>query len=520
MIDAGERGAAAAPTARSVPRGGRVPPLPVAPAPQPGLPAGFHLRLADGAWLDAGGRAVLGGDPFRIVRLGAPAAAILRRWLDGQAVGPGATDRALARRLVERNLALPLPPSAAVPPVTVVVPVRDRPAQLRRLLAALAQTDGVVRTVVVDDASVDPGPVAAAADAHGAELVRRPERGRAAAARNSGLAAVDTPLVAFVDSDCVPRPGWLSPLAAHLADPRVALAAPRITALRTGAQPVARYEAHHAPLDRGPRPALVVPGGAVPFVPGAALLARTAALGAGFDERLRGGEDVDLVWRLTASGWHVRYEPAAHVAHDHRLALRPWLARRAYYGRTAAGIARRHPGAARPVRMSPWSAAAWAAVAARRPAVAGAITATAVGLLAVRLRGVVSTPVSTAVRLAGGGTWGAGRAVADAAIRHWWPASALAAATVPALRAPLAAALLTPLLDRPVDGSAVDPGRWLALRLLDDVAYGAGVWHAAVRTGTADPLLPDLGWRLVVEDVAADGTGWPDDGYDTGVSGC
>ena len=51
----------------------------------------------------------------------------------------------------------------------------------------------------------------------------------------------------------------------------------------------------------------------VAYVPTAALLVRRAALGDGFDESLRNGEDVDLVWRLIEAGWRVRYEPAVQV---------------------------------------------------------------------------------------------------------------------------------------------------------------------------------------------------------------
>ncbi len=52
-----------------------------------------------------------------------------------------------------------------------------------------------------------------------------------AAARNAGLGQVTTPLVAFVDSDCVPDPHWLEPLLGHFDDPMVAAVAPRIVPL-------------------------------------------------------------------------------------------------------------------------------------------------------------------------------------------------------------------------------------------------------------------------------------------------
>ena len=53
--------------------------------------------------------------------------------------------------------------------------------------------------------------------------------------------------------------------------------------------------------------------GRVAYVPAACLVVRRAALGEGFDESLRVGEDVDLVWRLDAAGWLVRYDAGVVV---------------------------------------------------------------------------------------------------------------------------------------------------------------------------------------------------------------
>ncbi|PZA18839.1 mycofactocin biosynthesis glycosyltransferase MftF, partial [Modestobacter versicolor] len=195
--------------------------------------------------------------------------------------------------------------------------------------------------VVVDDGSADPAAVAEVAA--GARLLRHEQAQGPAAARNAGLRQAGTDLVAFLDSDCVPEPGWLERLAGHLADPRVALVAPRITALAGGGTSwVARYEAVSSALDMGPTAARVAPLTLVAYVPSAALLARRAALGDGFDESMQVAEDVDLVWRLAAAGWRVRYEPTARVAHDHRVAPADWLRRRAFYGTGAALLAQRH----------------------------------------------------------------------------------------------------------------------------------------------------------------------------------
>jgi hypothetical protein len=108
-----------------------------------------------------------------------------------------------------------------------------------------------------------------------------------------------------------------------------------------------------------------------------------------------------------------------------------------------------------------------------------AITAIATALLARDLKDDVPDPMATATRLAAGGTLHSGRVVADALSRHWWPLSALAAATIPRTRLPLAAAFLA------------DPRK-----LPDDLAYGAGLWKGCAQRRTLDPLLPARPWRL------------------------
>ena len=277
----------------------------------------------------------------------------------------------------------------------------------------------------------------------------------------------------------------------------MAVVAPRVVAAGGDGSLLARYEAVRAPYDRGPAPARVVPGGRVPFLPGAAMVVRTAALGAGFDASLRGGEDVDLVWRLAAAGFDVRYEPAARVAHAHRTAPRDWLARRVFYGAAAAPLARKHPGAARPLALSPWSAAAWLAVGLGRPVTGVGITAVAAGLLARELRASVPGAAALAGRLAGLGTLWSGRVVADALLRMWWPVAVAGALRSARLRRVMAtAALAGPLLDWRTQRPPIDPLRWTALRLLDDAAYGWGVWRGCLRARTLDPLLPDLSWRM------------------------
>lgn len=95
-------------------------------------------------------------------------------------------------------------------------------------------------------------------------------------------------------------------------------------------------------------------------MPSAALLVRleTFRQCRGFDEQLRLGEDVDLVWRLLKHG-RVRYEPAVVVHHTARPALLAALNRRRQYGTSAGPLARRHPHSLRHVEVSVWSFTPW-----------------------------------------------------------------------------------------------------------------------------------------------------------------
>jgi mycofactocin glycosyltransferase len=446
----------------------------------------------------------------RVLRLTPAGARQVAGWLAGAPVPDNVAARTLARRLLDAGIAHPLIPTPALGPrdVTVVIPVRDRHEELARCLAglrdaAVALGDTAPGVVVVDDCSADPGAIEAIAARGGARVVRREVNGGPAAARNTGLAVATTELVAFLDSDCVPRDGWLDRLLPHFTDPAVGAVAPRIVPHEAGTTWLARYEGASSTLDMGARASIVRPGARVSYVPGAAMVVRRSAAGAGFTEGMFVGEDVDFVWRMGAAGWRVRYEPAAVMGHDHRVRLRAWFARRADYGTSAAALERLHPGAVRPLYASWWTVGAWAAALSRRPVAAAALTGTATALLARRLSTVTGerwpgnpggAAWSLAARLAGGGTLAAARPLGSALSRTWWPLAIPAAIAVPKLRVPVAALILAPpLLDWADRRPPLDPARYVAARLLDDAAYSAGVWQGCLRNRTIAPLLPKIG---------------------------
>jgi mycofactocin glycosyltransferase len=501
----------------------------------PPAPPGFRLRPDPGLQHLANGTVLLGGSPPRLIRLGPAGARRVAAWWEGEPVPDGRAARTLARRLLESGMAHPDlrtghgREQAATGPgageVTIVVPARDRLPQLRRCLAGLAG-NGQAQVIVVDDGSAEPAGAARAAAGAGARYLRREVAGGPAAARNAGLAAARTPLVAFIDSDCVPRPGWLGPLLRHFTDPAVGAVAPRIAA-HPADRPrrwLARYEETRSALDMGPAESIVRPGAPVPYVPAAALAVRRAAAGAGFAEDMQVGEDVDFVWRLAAGGWQVRYEPAVTVGHQHRVRLREWFGRRRDYGTSAAPLELRHPGTVPAVAMSGWTAAAWLAAVLGYPEAGAAITGGTTALLARRLAPYTGDAWPVARRLAGGGTIAAGRLLGTALVRAWLPVSLPAAVAVRRLRLPLAVLVLaSPVLEWRQRRPAMDPVRYAAARLADDVAYCTGLWQGCIRYRTVRPLIPRLWWWSRPAEpggpAAVPRSGWPAPPVGRGNSG-
>ena len=447
------------------------------------------------------GRVVLGGSPLRLFTLTPAGSKMLDRLVAGQAI----TSNVLLDRLLDAGAIHPAAyarrigtDSAGVrrsrsEEVTVVVPAWRSPVD--SLVAALGP---VARVIVVDDAS----PTALAAPAS-AEIIRRRTNGGPGAARQTGLAAVTTEFVAFVDSDVLPTPGWLEPLLAHFDDERVALVAPRVVSRvdpssenHPSPSVVDRYEAARSPLDLGPAAGPVLARTRISYVPSAAWVVRTDALRAigGFDPQLRTGEDVDVVWRLVEAGWRARYEPASVVHHTPRPTLRALLGQRASYGRSAAPLAQRHRGALAPVGVSGWSAAAWTLAATGLPgAFAGAAVALGSTLALPRKLKTLTNPRPVALRLAGLGHLHAGRQLASAITKVWWPLALVAAVVSKrARRAVLLSAVLPALADWRRSRPSLDPARYTAIRVLDDAAYGFGVWRGVIEDRTLDPLIPDF----------------------------
>ncbi|MDN4516847.1 mycofactocin biosynthesis glycosyltransferase MftF [Mycolicibacterium austroafricanum] len=465
----------------------------------PRLPDGFAVQVDRRVRVLGEGAALLGGSPTRLLRL-APAAQTMLH--GGRLEVHDAVSAQLARTLLDATVAHPRPMSGpSHRDVTVIIPVRDNLSGLTRLVSALRG----LRVVVVDDGSAVPVAESDFAATRCDVQVLRNDRSKGpAAARNAGLAVCTTDLVAFLDSDVLPRRGWLEALLGHFCDPAVALVAPRIVALNQSDNVVARYEAVRSSLDLGLREAPVIPYGTVSYVPSAAIICRRSRLleVGGFDESLISGEDVDLCWRLNEAGARLRYEPIAMVAHDHRTELRKWFARKSFYGSSAAPLTIRHPGKTAPLVISGWTLVVWMLVAIGSGIgyfASIAVAAITGRRIAKSLASVQTEPMEVAV-VAAHGLGSAALQLASGICRHYWPIALIAAlVSRRSRRVVVVAAVLDGVFDwvtrngnADEDTKRVGLPTYLLLKRLDDIAYGLGLWTGVVRERHAGALKPQI----------------------------
>jgi glycosyltransferase involved in cell wall biosynthesis len=93
----------------------------------------------------------------------------------------------------------------------VIIPARDAEATLPRALAGVADQElGSFEVIVVDNGSRDGTAVVAERSRVVTRVIRRSRGEGPGAARNAGAAAASGSVLAFLDADCRPAPGWLA----------------------------------------------------------------------------------------------------------------------------------------------------------------------------------------------------------------------------------------------------------------------------------------------------------------------
>jgi GT2 family glycosyltransferase len=224
-------------------------------------------------------------------------------------------------------------------PITVVISTLDRPVQLARCLdALLTGSRQPVAAVVVDQGdSTRTAPVVTATRERGLVVTHLMQpRWGLSASQNAGVRAANTEVVAIVDDDCVPAADWvqvIERLFAAASGPM--LLTGRVLPLPADGDRVAalstRQSMNRVEWRRPPMPWHIGTGGNFAVTRQAFLTA------GGNDERLgtgapgRGGNDLDLFYRLLRSGVPARYEPDLLVRHE-RATAAEFARRRGSYG--------------------------------------------------------------------------------------------------------------------------------------------------------------------------------------------
>jgi GT2 family glycosyltransferase len=226
------------------------------------------------------------------------------------------------------------------PRVSVIVCAYNATATIDECLTALAaSTYPDFETIVVDDGSTD-GTGAIAAGHRDVRVITIANCGLGAA-RNVGLNHASGTIVAYVDADVRVDPDWLTYLVQpFLVSDVMATGGPNVIPPDDSwfAQCVAR-----AP---GSPTHVLLNGRLAEHVPGCNCAFRADALRAigGFSAVFaRAGDDVDVCWRLQASGWTIAFAPAALVWHRHRPTLRAYWRQQVGYGEGETWLLQAHP---------------------------------------------------------------------------------------------------------------------------------------------------------------------------------
>jgi mycofactocin system glycosyltransferase len=237
-------------------------------------------------------------------------------------------------------------PVDALPRVSIIVPVRNRPAEIAACLDSLSALDypeDRLEIIVVDDASEDDTPRMVAACPN-VRMIRQETRTQAAACRNRAARDASGEILAFIDSDCLADPHWLRELVPAFRDPSIGAVGGLVDSPYDENR-LDRYEKVKSALRIGAWFKRSEGAERFFYVPTCNFLVRRDLFLslAGFREKLHVGEDVDFCWRLQDQGSHLEYQPLGKVLHKHRNRLTAFCARRFDYGTSEPILQGMHP---------------------------------------------------------------------------------------------------------------------------------------------------------------------------------
>jgi glycosyltransferase involved in cell wall biosynthesis len=239
--------------------------------------------------------------------------------------------------------------------IAVVIPTYQHATMLEALLHTLKdQTLPVAKweVIVVDDCSTDA--TFATVERLSAEMpyrlraLRTSRNDGPAAARNLGWQSTEATVVAFLDDDCIPSPGWLEAgsKAFDIDDPPGVLQGPTLAPagadlLRNLDWYICRHVVEATPYFEGgnlffPRRVLEETGG--------------------FDEEIRWyGEDCAAGWRVLEAGYTQGFAEGAIVTHPMEWRGMRWFIHNGWIESRVVSCAAKHPGFRREAFWRPWA---------------------------------------------------------------------------------------------------------------------------------------------------------------------
>ena len=203
--------------------------------------------------------------------------------------------------------------------VSVVICTKNRPANLRECLSAVARLNPMPNDVLVVDNTQGNQETESLSREFGTRYVTEPVPGLSRA-RNRGLAECDTEIVAFLDDDAVPATDWLGILMEPFADEKVGASTGKVVTPES----VDKGGCDENPRslnNQVPRWFEIATFGGMGLGSNIALRKQACNGPRLFDERLgRGapfqiGEETYALARLLADGYNVVYLPSARVFH-------------------------------------------------------------------------------------------------------------------------------------------------------------------------------------------------------------
>lgn len=223
--------------------------------------------------------------------------------------------------------------------VSVIIPIYNGESDLPGLLDCLrSQTISpeIVEYLLVDNGSSDRTSTiiqeATKIETLTIKYLRENQIQSSYAARNTGIKAANSELLAFTDVDCRPQPNWLPTLIEPFANPEIGIVVGEIAAL-PGKTLLEKYADSQDTLSQKH----TLANSFCPYGQTANLAIRRQALvqvGL-FRPYLTTGGDADICWRiLQQTNWQLHFAPEAIVQHRHRQSLKELESQWRRYGRS------------------------------------------------------------------------------------------------------------------------------------------------------------------------------------------